>query len=222
MDSEIEKLMASLRKLISVLEETRRLLDAPGNDFTWSSWDGREDALNEIDEILSVLRSGSLPTSLTLETLFAPTGPIQEVSLSSGWGSEFIKLSERFDDAMASDEERAVENQHAGSHETCGCFAAPLGHVISIKELGMDRRFAEVSLLVCRDCGQHWLRYFYEVEAFTGSGRWYLGAVTPEQLSTLTLENAKETLEKLDCYYYGGSYYEGRSGRTSGKIFLSP
>jgi len=29
--------------------------------------------------------------------LFAPTGPIQEVSLSSGWGQEFLELAERFD-----------------------------------------------------------------------------------------------------------------------------
>ena len=36
-----------------------------------------------------------------MEVLFAPTGPIQEVSLSSGWGKEFLALSERFDDAMA-------------------------------------------------------------------------------------------------------------------------
>lgn len=114
------------------------------------------------------------------------------------------------------------ENQHLGSLEPCGCFAAPLSHLISVKELGLDRRFAEVSVLVCRDCGQHWIRYFYEVEAFTGSGRWYLGAVTSEQLSTLSLEHAKGILEGLDWYYYGGSYYKGQSGRTSGKIVLSP
>lgn len=214
--------MPSLRKLISVFEEARGLLDAPGNDFAWSSWSDREDALKEMGEILSGLRAGIIPSGRTLETLFAPTGPIQEVSLSSGWGSEFIKLAERFDDAMASDAEQAVENQLLTPSEPCGCFATPLSHLISARELGMDRRFAEVSVLVCRDCGQHWLRYFYEIEAFTASGRWYLGAVTPEQISALTSENAKETLERLDWYYYGGSYYEGRSGRTFGKIILNP
>ena len=34
---------------------------------------------------------------MVIRVLFAPTGPIQEVSLSSGWGHEFIKLAERFD-----------------------------------------------------------------------------------------------------------------------------
>jgi hypothetical protein len=47
------------------------------------------------------------------------------------------------------------------------------------KELGMDGRFAQVSLLVCSRCGQQWLRYSYEVEAFSASGRWYLGLSKP-------------------------------------------
>jgi hypothetical protein len=94
--------------------------------------------------------------------------------------------------------------------------------LISASDLGLDRQLAEVAVLICQDCGQHWLRYFYEVEAFTGSGRWYLGAITPEQLASLTLERAKNTLESLNWYYYGGSYYEGRNGRTSGNIVLSP
>jgi hypothetical protein len=86
----------------------------------------------------------------------------------------------------------------------------------------MDESFAEVSVLVCQSCGQHWLRYFYEQEAFTASGRWYLGAVTPGQLSVLTAGNAKSLLDSLDWYYYGGSYYGGRKGKTSGEIILFP
>jgi hypothetical protein len=31
--------------------------------------------------------------------LFLPTGPMQEVSLSSGWGDEFVALADRFDRA---------------------------------------------------------------------------------------------------------------------------
>lgn len=84
----------------------------------------------------------------------------------------------------------------------------------------MDGRFAEVSVLVCRVCGRHWLRYFYEMEAFTASGRWYLGVITREQAAVLSPEAAKEMLEKLDWYFYGGSYFHGQSGKTSGVIHL--
>ena len=214
--------MPHVTKLVSVLEEARGLLAAADNDFAWSSWRDRNDALDEIDTILSELRSGILPSLLTMDVLFAPTGPIQEVSLSSGWGDVFIELAKRFDDAMASDNRRADENQQLEPREACACFAAPATHLIGTTALGLDSQLAEVSVLICQDCGQHWLRYFYEVEAFTGSGRWYLGAITLEQLASLTLERAKNTLENLNWYYYGGSYYEGRNGRTSGNIVLSP
>jgi hypothetical protein len=106
--------------------------------------------------------------------------------------------------------------------EFCECLVAPPDHLTIVKELGLDRYFAEVSVWVCRDCGRRWLRYFYEVEAFTGSGRWYLGAITSEQSAVLIAEHAKETLEALDWYYYGGSYYDGRKGRASGKFVLNP
>ncbi len=93
--------MPNLWRLISVFEEMRELLADPDNDFTWSSWDGREDALRELDGILSSLWCGVLPKSLSMTVLFAPTGPIQEVSLSSGWGKAFLALADRFDEAMA-------------------------------------------------------------------------------------------------------------------------
>jgi hypothetical protein len=123
---------------------------------------------------------------------------------------------------MANDNRRAAAHQQLGPRAACACFAAPPTRLISTNDWGLDSRLAEVAVLICQDCGQHWLRYFYEVEAFTGSGRWYLGAITPEQLATLTLEQAKSMLESLNWYYYGGSYYEGRNGRTSGNIILSP
>src|SRR5215212_1104859 len=199
--------MPQIAELLSVLEAARRLLAADNNDFTWSSWQDSDDALSEIDTLLAELRSGVAPTALTLHGLFAPTGPIQEVSLSSGWGDAFIELAERFDAAMASEQLDDSENQQPEPREACPCFAAPATGLITIKELGLDSHLAEVSVLICQECGQHWLRYLYEAEAFTGSGRWYLGAITPEQFVTLTVEQAKATLERLSWYYYGGSYY---------------
>jgi hypothetical protein len=105
---------------------------------------------------------------------------------------------------------------------SCSYPRPPHDSLVIVKELGMDGNFAEITLLKCADCGQHWLQYFYEVEAFTASGRWYLGAITEEQAELLNAENAKTTLENLSWYYFGGSYYGGQSGKTSGRIFLNP
>jgi hypothetical protein len=214
--------MPQIGTLRSVLEEARELLAAADNDFTWSSWQNRDDALHEIDALLADLRSGTLPGTLALHVLFAPTGPIQAVSLSSGWGDAFIALANRFDAAMASEQRDASENQRPEPREACTCFTAPSTHLIAVRELGLDSRLAEVSVLLCQECGQYWLRYIYEVEAFTGSGRWYLGAITPAQFASLTVEQAKGALEGLGWYYFGGSYFQGRTGRSLGTITLIP
>jgi hypothetical protein len=89
-----------IQKLISVLREAENFLKRPNNDFAWSPWDNATDALREIDGLISRIESGDMPKKADLVILFLPTGPIQEVSLSSGWGQEFLALAERFDTAM--------------------------------------------------------------------------------------------------------------------------
>jgi hypothetical protein len=104
--------------------------------------------------------------------------------------------------------------------ESCGCFTYAYQHLVPDGELGMDAHFTEVSRLRCTRCGQQWLRCFYEAEAFSESGRWYLGAISTAQASRLTVASAKAILEGLSWYYYGGSYYQGQQGKTSGAIAL--
>jgi hypothetical protein len=85
--------------LLQVLRDTRALLARPENTFDWSSWEDREAALTEIDAVTACVSSGAEP-DLQLGALFAPTGPIQEVSLSSGWAEAFLTLAERLDAAL--------------------------------------------------------------------------------------------------------------------------
>jgi hypothetical protein len=117
-----------------------------------------------------------------------------------------------------------VEEDYRQSEQAapCGCLSTPNRFLVIDKELGMDDNFALVSILICSVCGQKWLRYFFEIEAFTASGRWYLGTIKAEQSLLPTAENAKVILEGLSWYFYGGSYYGGKSGKTSGRIFLNP
>jgi len=89
---------ANVEELIAVFTEVRALLAHPDNNFDWSSWNDAEDALAEIDDILERLRSAN-PLPINADILFAPTGPLQEVSLSSGWGDAFIAIANRYDAA---------------------------------------------------------------------------------------------------------------------------
>ena len=86
--------MKPLQKLINILKQARTLLALESNDFSWSSWKDQNHAISEVDSIIIALENGSIPE---IRDLFAPTGPLQEVSLSSGWAQEFLELAERFD-----------------------------------------------------------------------------------------------------------------------------
>src|SRR5207248_1029200 len=87
-------------KLADVLREAIIWLSRPDNDFAWSSWGNAMEAVLEISAHIAILDAGTLPPKLDLTMLFAPTGPIQEVSISSGWADELLSLSERFDRAV--------------------------------------------------------------------------------------------------------------------------
>ena len=87
------------RALADVLSETRLLLSRVDNDFTWSSWRDGNKALQEMDGLIAKLKAGEIPPMSRMSILFAPTGPIQEVSVSSGWGDEFLHVAARFDAA---------------------------------------------------------------------------------------------------------------------------
>ncbi len=98
--AEREDVEAARRELTEVLRTARALLALPDNNFDWSSWRDAGAALAEVDKLISVLEGGRLPSRLTLSVLFAPTGPMQEVSLSSGWADAFLALADRFDTAV--------------------------------------------------------------------------------------------------------------------------
>jgi hypothetical protein len=91
---------ATRAELRAVLLDARSLLARPGNNFDWSSWEDAGAAFQEIDGALTELDHGRAPPRLTLSVWFAPTGPMQEVSLRSGWADEFLALATRCDAAM--------------------------------------------------------------------------------------------------------------------------
>jgi len=88
-----------LLRLIEVLREARALLSLPSNDFVWSSWADAEAATADIDAHITAIEQGRLPERGDVSILFAPTGSMQKVSLSSGWSMEFLAVAERFDAA---------------------------------------------------------------------------------------------------------------------------
>jgi hypothetical protein len=71
----------------AIVSELRALAARPDNDFTYGWWDDTAGVLAELDGI----------TAAGLATLFLPTSGMQELAISSGWGSEFNALADRFE-----------------------------------------------------------------------------------------------------------------------------
>ncbi len=86
--------------LLPILLEARELLALPSNVFSWSKWPDADAALAELDEHIAHVDEGRPLQRFRLNLLFAPTGSIQEVSMSSGWSREFMDLATRFDEVM--------------------------------------------------------------------------------------------------------------------------
>ena len=104
----------------------------------------------------------------------------------------------------------------------CNCMNPTFRSVGSDKVfLGIDKtngRFGEVSVGTCKACGRAWLQYFVEYEAFSRSGRWYRGLVSPEILDSLKPSDAPEVLAQLPWYFYGGSFFDTTGRRGQGGV----
>ena len=109
------------------------------------------------------------------------------------------------------------------SEQSCECLDEPMwfDRYNIVKFIGRDEtngRFGQVELWQCKSCGRYWLHYAVEYEAFTGSGRYFMGLITPEIADALSPNTAVEYLEKLDWHLYGGSYFSGKKGKSAGKV----
>jgi hypothetical protein len=86
------------RKLmIEVLAASIELVSLDDNNFLWSSWNDAASAVAELRSHLDAVATSNNVNLDELSVLFAATGPMQELSISSGWGEPFVKLASYFD-----------------------------------------------------------------------------------------------------------------------------
>ena len=83
-------------RLLAVLAATRTLV-AKSKREGWPN-EKPEEVCNDLDQIIDAIyykKGGPLPRHWSI--LFAPTGPIQEISISNGWAETFLKLAKEID-----------------------------------------------------------------------------------------------------------------------------
>ena len=106
---------------------------------------------------------------------------------------------------------------------TCACqsAAAQFDQFRDWRSLDPDMtngRYADVEITACCTCGQLWLRYFVEYEAFTKSGRWARGMIDEATAKCIKPEAAPDFLARLPAYLFGGSYFDGKRGVRAGPM----
>ncbi len=88
---------ATLVRLLRVILDRLR---EPEADVAWSRYTTADEAIGDVLRQIRRLESGDETTLAELRLLFGPTGSFQEISLSSGWGEEFLRLASQFDEIV--------------------------------------------------------------------------------------------------------------------------
>jgi hypothetical protein len=102
---------------------------------------------------------------------------------------------------------------------TAECACLELGprrpDAVVERDLGIDPsegRYAGVELRRCAKCGRLWLRYQYEFEAFSRSGRWSEALIDEASAATMTATSAYRFIHMAPWRIVGGSLY-GHAGK---------
>lgn len=84
------------------------------------------------------------------------------------------------------------------------------------RHLGTDGAQAEVTVETCTCCGATWLEYFFEDHYDNGSR--CRGLVSAALTREVTAQSAAALLGELPWYWLGGTYYFGKTSRSSGAV----
>jgi hypothetical protein len=101
--------------------------------------------------------------------------------------------------------------------EPCHCQRPPFKYAdFESRNLGVDEaqgRFAQVSVEQCKACGQQWLRYFFEFEVYSQSGRWYRASISDVEAESVTESTALTLMSRQGVHFRGGSYFGSTGSR---------
>ncbi|KKM70762.1 hypothetical protein LCGC14_1437480 [marine sediment metagenome] len=88
------------RIIVNILEKVKEFTLGISTDVGWSRFESKEEVIKEINNHIQRLRNNDFSKIEELIFLFLPTSDLQEISISSGWGKEFLVIAEKFDNAI--------------------------------------------------------------------------------------------------------------------------
>jgi hypothetical protein len=88
--------MNEIQSMVDIIQIIRTNITNE-TDVIWAGYNDPKELQDEIEKELNELRNGNLEMMEKFKLRFLPTATFQELSLSNGWGDEFIILANRFD-----------------------------------------------------------------------------------------------------------------------------
>ena len=91
----------NLSNLIALIEKIKDLVNQPGTTTPlWIHYDSIEEVVGELERHILLLHKEDFSIIKELTLLFAPTSDLQELSISNGWGNQFLEIAEEFDEII--------------------------------------------------------------------------------------------------------------------------
>ncbi len=91
------KLENEIKDIIRLLKIIRGYVGIKDCDVTMSTFNTSKDVINAIDNHITRLSESDISKINELKILFLPTSDFQEISISNGWGEEYLEIAEEFD-----------------------------------------------------------------------------------------------------------------------------
>ncbi|MCJ7649999.1 MAG: hypothetical protein MUP85_15415 [Candidatus Lokiarchaeota archaeon] len=89
-----------INNVINVLKKTKAIIKNTTTDVAWSRFENEEGVIEALDDHMEKLISHDFSAIWDLILFFAPTGSLQEISISSGWGDDYLTLASECDTAI--------------------------------------------------------------------------------------------------------------------------
>ena len=82
------------------ISELKDFLSLPSVDVCWTKYDSADEVINELELIEAGILNQDNNAINQLRFLLSPTSALQEISISSGWGDEFISIAKIIENAL--------------------------------------------------------------------------------------------------------------------------
>jgi hypothetical protein len=86
-------------QLVAIIDELLAIVQSNRQDLNWQpDYDNERDLIEDLRDHAERLRRGDTSRLPELRYVLLPTGALNEIAFSSGWGESYVRLANRFDE----------------------------------------------------------------------------------------------------------------------------